>query len=157
MKKWQQQHPLPRPRWVFIAHTKKLAVGSKFLSKSGNPDQPPTEVRIIRPSSNGHKTSRWNTNRNVRQPKPGPSDDPGCSAQGRGSSAPRVSRNPEMQWYWFSSTANNRSEQPHCGSSVSQIGTSDSQRFSELKNKPTVFPQPPTTHRNYRTAVHPIS
>ena len=81
-----QQPYHPRPRWVFIAHPQKLAFVVKILSKSGNPVQPPTDMRFIRSSANGYKTSRWTHCRLNRQPTFG------STARRAGSTARQLSR-----------------------------------------------------------------
>ena len=48
-----------RPRWLYIAHTRKLAVGESSAEKSAEAVVPAANGRSYRPGSNGYKTSRW--------------------------------------------------------------------------------------------------
>ena len=70
-----------RPRWVYIAHTQRLAVGSKVLEKSGLAVVPPAKGRNYREHANGYKTSRCRNKRNNRQHIRGTSATTGSSAQ----------------------------------------------------------------------------
>ena len=70
-----------RPRWVYIAHTQRLAVGSKVLEKSGPAVVPPAKGRNYREHANGYKTSRCTERRNDRRNKHGTSATTGSSAQ----------------------------------------------------------------------------
>ena len=70
-----------RPRWVYIAHTQRLAVGSKVLEKSGLAVVPPAKGRNYREHANGYKTSRCRNKRNNRQHIRGTSASTGSSAQ----------------------------------------------------------------------------
>ena len=115
-----------RPRWVYIAHTRKLAVGSKVPEKSGQSVVPAANGRSYRSGSNGYKTSRWTPNRNDRQPTPGRT----AARLNRSRSADHPILNRELQTkmhtFWFSSTANKKAERPVCGCSAQSAGTTES-------------------------------
>ena len=70
-----------RPRWLYIAHTRNLAVGENSAEKSAETVRPPTRLRYDRTSSNGYKNSRWAPDRNDRQPTRGTTAEAGRSAQ----------------------------------------------------------------------------
>ena len=70
-----------RPRWVYIAHTQRLAVGSKVLEKTGQTVVPPAKGRNYREHANGYKTSRCREIRNNRRSTCGTSATTGSSAQ----------------------------------------------------------------------------
>ena len=99
-----------RPRWLYIAHTRNLAVGSKVPEKSGQSVVPAANGRSYRSGSNGYKTSRWTPNRNDRQPTPGRTVTTGTTAHKpavvplhRG--APDAAKSQKQQ-FWKTSNAN---------------------------------------------------